>query len=306
LDYAKARYDASAQGRFLSVDPLLASADSLNPQSFNRYAYCLNNPTNQTDPLGLMAGAYQNWASVQDGLWRASIPFNQHLGGPEAIGRALFSHDQNGKSKKKEDLAYTIYIYTAAFLSREDAINYYEKQFGGRVREINGRFVPVGNHKLPEWLEAYGKTIIYAPITMAWLAWEQAPDAIQINASSMWVFNANLTITKDLDVFGGVATPNVTEIIRDGLKSAKTGKITPYAASAQFVKIVEPTRQAERRAFFSGSALNVSVGYEGVVGGYIRSAGMNALTLGVGTPGVDLGTSYSRPLFSPPKLELPF
>jgi RHS repeat-associated protein len=38
LDYAKARYDASAQGRFLSVDPLLASADVASPQSLNRYS----------------------------------------------------------------------------------------------------------------------------------------------------------------------------------------------------------------------------------------------------------------------------
>jgi RHS repeat-associated protein len=65
LDYAKARYDASAQGRFLSVDPLLASASKINPQSHNRYAYCLNNPTNLTDPSGLMpySGADQSWTS---------------------------------------------------------------------------------------------------------------------------------------------------------------------------------------------------------------------------------------------------
>jgi len=41
------------QGRFTSVDPLGRSASVLNPQSFNRYSYVLNNPTNATDPFGL-------------------------------------------------------------------------------------------------------------------------------------------------------------------------------------------------------------------------------------------------------------
>jgi RHS repeat-associated protein len=37
-------------GRWLSPDPL--AGDILNPQSLNRYAYALNNPTTLTDPLG--------------------------------------------------------------------------------------------------------------------------------------------------------------------------------------------------------------------------------------------------------------
>ena len=37
--------------RWLSPDPL--AGDISNPQSLNRYAYVLNNPTNLTDPLGL-------------------------------------------------------------------------------------------------------------------------------------------------------------------------------------------------------------------------------------------------------------
>jgi hypothetical protein len=40
-------------GRFTSPDPTLLSLRRDNPQTFNRYAYVLNNPLNYTDPLGL-------------------------------------------------------------------------------------------------------------------------------------------------------------------------------------------------------------------------------------------------------------
>ena len=54
LDYAQARYYNSNHGRFTSVDPLTASANIRNPQTFNRYSYVLNSPYKFTDPLGLL------------------------------------------------------------------------------------------------------------------------------------------------------------------------------------------------------------------------------------------------------------
>ncbi|MCW5966200.1 MAG: RHS repeat-associated core domain-containing protein, partial [Bryobacterales bacterium] len=53
LDYFGARYLSAAQGRFTSPDPLLSSAHIAHPQSWNRYAYTLNNPLRFTDPHGL-------------------------------------------------------------------------------------------------------------------------------------------------------------------------------------------------------------------------------------------------------------
>jgi hypothetical protein len=44
--------NVSGSGRFLSVDPTWESADLKKPQSWNRYAYVLNNPVNLTDPDG--------------------------------------------------------------------------------------------------------------------------------------------------------------------------------------------------------------------------------------------------------------
>ena len=53
LDYFLARYYSSPQGRFVSVDPLMASAQASNPQTWNRYNYVLNNPLRHTDPTGM-------------------------------------------------------------------------------------------------------------------------------------------------------------------------------------------------------------------------------------------------------------
>lgn len=78
LDFAQARYYNSAHGRFTSVDPLTASANVKNPQTFNRYSYVLNSPYKYIDPLGLISsstGANGSGAEGQDAeieKWRWS------------------------------------------------------------------------------------------------------------------------------------------------------------------------------------------------------------------------------------------
>ena len=50
-----------SQGRWISPDPLgVGAVDITTPQSWNRYAYVLNNPLIFTDPLGLQLG-YCQW-----------------------------------------------------------------------------------------------------------------------------------------------------------------------------------------------------------------------------------------------------
>ncbi|MBN1691912.1 MAG: RHS repeat-associated core domain-containing protein [Dehalococcoidia bacterium] len=51
LYFYNARYYDAVIGRFISPDILVARP--WNPQSFNRYSYCLNNPLKYADPSGL-------------------------------------------------------------------------------------------------------------------------------------------------------------------------------------------------------------------------------------------------------------
>jgi RHS repeat-associated protein len=54
LDFAEARMYENRFGRFTAVDPLLASGNSANPQTFNRYVYVGNSPTSKVDPSGMI------------------------------------------------------------------------------------------------------------------------------------------------------------------------------------------------------------------------------------------------------------
>jgi RHS repeat-associated protein len=55
LEFAQARYYNTKHGRFTSIDPLTASANVKDPQTFNRYSYAMNSPYKFTDPLGLVS-----------------------------------------------------------------------------------------------------------------------------------------------------------------------------------------------------------------------------------------------------------
>lgn len=78
LNYAQARYQSSVQGRFTSVDPLGASADIGDPQSFNRYSYVQNMPLTAVDPTGMALsdmGVYQTSDPyLADMAYRMSLP----------------------------------------------------------------------------------------------------------------------------------------------------------------------------------------------------------------------------------------
>jgi len=52
LDYAEQRYYSSEFGRFITPDPYVQSIQLDEPETWNRYAYCGNDPINRIDPHG--------------------------------------------------------------------------------------------------------------------------------------------------------------------------------------------------------------------------------------------------------------
>lgn len=84
LDFAQARYYASVQGRYASVDPDGVGASPDEPQSWNGYAYVGNRPTTTTDPSGLLWAYNSQTGDLQ---WFKS----------EAEFDAAYAADQNWK-----------------------------------------------------------------------------------------------------------------------------------------------------------------------------------------------------------------
>lgn len=100
LDFAQARYYNSIHGRFISIDPLTASASIRDPQTFNRYSYVLNSPYKFIDPLGLIPEKERlDWNSVCNfqcrvktgiGLSKSDINLMQwHVANGTALGYSI-------------------------------------------------------------------------------------------------------------------------------------------------------------------------------------------------------------------------
>ena len=82
LIYMNARYYLPEVGRFISADTIVP--DPKDPQTYNRYSYALNSPTNYTDPTGHCTSNYEAgslemetclsaWNSVSNYLFGAAF-----------------------------------------------------------------------------------------------------------------------------------------------------------------------------------------------------------------------------------------
>jgi RHS repeat-associated protein len=69
LDYAQRRYHDPGDGRFLTTDPLDASAKVGDPGSWNRYTYVEGDPVNRFDPTG----QFYVYPGIPDQMWCTSL-----------------------------------------------------------------------------------------------------------------------------------------------------------------------------------------------------------------------------------------
>jgi RHS repeat-associated protein len=308
------KYESSS-GRWTSPDPYGGSMSIADPQSFNRYSYVQNDPVNQIDPLGLMAGADQGWSNAAGGFWGSSAGFdNPHFGGPGAIGEGLMRYSQttgspwavrsgNGQDVS-EDPDYTekIVVEVTAFVSQQSAEEYFRREYtsldyvAGRL--VNGRPTTCLAGCLPasssftQWARG-----MEGKLTRGMPSVPGTPDAIQANVNVFWLISVTGTITKDGDVFAGFETGGGADAILNGALSAETGTIpTPFGASLTGVKIIGKVTPTDRFNFFNGaSVMNMTAGYGGIVGGLTFSNGRVGVVGGIGTPApsVNIGPSYS-------------
>ena len=103
LDYFEARYYGSQQGRFTSPDPLLSSRQVEDPQSWNGYAYGLNNPLKYTDPFGLYV--FDN-SVTEEQKKKFNAGLAQARQNLEKIGQA---YGTNSAEYKKAERALNVY-----------------------------------------------------------------------------------------------------------------------------------------------------------------------------------------------------
>lgn len=80
-DYSMARYYAGINGRFTTVDPGHIAGDVFNPQTWNAYAYALNNPLRYVDPYGLASDCPNGTVLTDNGCISSSeLAFGQESG----------------------------------------------------------------------------------------------------------------------------------------------------------------------------------------------------------------------------------
>jgi RHS repeat-associated protein len=113
LDFAEARYYNATHGRYTSVDPLTASVETKDPQTFNRYSYVLNSPYKFIDPLGLLPVSATTKCNFQ---CRVMDAINNGGKLSEADYALAAFHIQNGTA-----LAYAFLNASYAAIGRQNA-----------------------------------------------------------------------------------------------------------------------------------------------------------------------------------------
>jgi RHS repeat-associated protein len=128
LDPTPFRQYSGLYGRWMSPDPM--GGDVTNPQSLNRYAYVMNNPTTFTDPLGLGSPPYSPSAPPCGGIGQISCqqyfgPTNPLLTGVCAAEYTSCIRLQNGNILALTGATTGYLFFTAPYADSASGLGYY-------------------------------------------------------------------------------------------------------------------------------------------------------------------------------------
>jgi RHS repeat-associated protein len=110
LDYVQARYYSAVQGRFISSDPMMSSGRTSEPQTWNRYTYCGNNPLIYIDPTGtdwyIRDGeGYPEWYDADPGSGYTKYNERVYYGGKEFGWVRLSEYNSNWTTYSTKEAA---------------------------------------------------------------------------------------------------------------------------------------------------------------------------------------------------------
>jgi RHS repeat-associated protein len=152
-------------GQFLSPDPFVSHPE--NPQGYNRYAYCLNNPLKYTDPSGYMN--WKVWTNRNrkfDEAWDRMLVLNYESGFNTEYSRQLEQRVSGYKTMKEWEYKKYIMKQTASGRFKSGNVPMYGGQstnspngnnnsgFGPGDGWLPGIWIsgPVKNEKGPDWI----------------------------------------------------------------------------------------------------------------------------------------------------------
>ncbi|MBQ3635809.1 MAG: RHS repeat-associated core domain-containing protein, partial [Bacteroidales bacterium] len=106
-------YDPTV-GRFLSPDPYVQ--DGTNPQNFNRYSYCLNNPLKYTDPSGYeyrdTPRRDEDMAMIEDDeYWSLAEHVRDYIFSGSSGGGMSFNWGNSSRKREKLDVKTLLSTY---------------------------------------------------------------------------------------------------------------------------------------------------------------------------------------------------
>ena len=127
LYYYGARYYDPTIGRFISADTIVPGF--ANPQSLNRYSYCLNNPLKYTDPSGNYEITAYPFPIGSLGPWGPGRSSGGFYGG--SIGEKL-DNDQEFRDGFAEAFLFQIYGSSPPYMCYESCVGLYEVITGQR------------------------------------------------------------------------------------------------------------------------------------------------------------------------------